>query len=87
MIKSLVDLQSQFGVMIHMTTDKYKEKIVDWLDAPDPSSNHNKARQARQPRTGLWLLNSGEYETWKAETGGILWLHGIRKYEPESIRA
>lgn len=74
-----------------MTTDDYREKIVNWLNAPDPSSNHNKACQARQPKTGLWLLNSSEYEKWKTETDRILWLHGIRKYrspdpsEPEEF--
>ena len=63
-----------------MTTDEYREKIVNWLDAPDPSLNHNKACQARQPKTGLWLLNSNEYQNWRSETGTFLWLHGIRKY-------
>lgn len=63
-----------------MTIDENKDNIINWLNAPDPSLNHNKACQARQPKTGLWLLNSSEYQKWKAETDRILWLHGIRKY-------
>ena len=64
---------------------------MNWLNAPDPSLNHNKACQARQPKTGLWLLNGSEYQKWKTETDRIMWLHGIRKFrslnfaEPEEF--
>ena len=75
-----VRLRLKGCISILMTTDGNKEKIVDWLSAPDPSTNHNKARQVQQSKTGLWLLNSSEYQNWKTETDRVLWLHGIRKY-------
>ena len=53
------------------------EQIFRWLAAPDPSSNHNKACQAKQQETGRWLLESLNYRNWRDHRKTFLWLHGI----------
>jgi hypothetical protein len=56
-----------------------QQKIRHWLSSPDPSSNHNAARKARQATTGRWFLKSDEFEKWKMTSRSFLWLYGIRK--------
>lgn len=60
-----------------MALGKRSKKIVQWLAAPDPSSNHNKACQTKQQETGRWLLKNPNYINWKDRRASFLWLHGI----------
>ena len=60
-------------------TAELKYEIYRWLEAPDPSSNHNTARQKQQPGTGAWFTNSKEFADWRTESNRFIWLHGIRK--------
>jgi len=53
-------------------------KIRNWLSAPDPSINYQKAHNQRQPGTGLWLLQEHEsFKNWKEDAASRLWLYGI----------
>ena len=52
-------------------------RIYEWLSAPDPSSNYNKARELCHPRTGSWFLQSKQFAKWKWEENSFLWLYGI----------
>lgn len=52
-------------------------KIRQWLSAPDPSTNYQKALKLRQSDTGLWFLESDAYKTWKGAAETPLWLYGI----------
>jgi Cdc6-like AAA superfamily ATPase len=53
-------------------------KIRQWLSAPDPSTNYQKALKKRQADTGLWLLEGKQYVKWKTEDNASpLWLYGI----------
>ena len=56
-------------------SDQFK-KIKAWLSAPDPGMNHAAARQRHEPYTGTWLLQSGQYQRWKAGDKRHLWLYG-----------
>lgn len=60
--------------------DRQQEKIFDWLSSPDPSSNHNSAREKQQSTTGAWFLDSTQFAEWRTTSDSVLWLHGIRKY-------
>jgi hypothetical protein len=51
--------------------------IRQWLSAPDPSTNYQKALKLRQTDTGHWFLESAEYARWMTEAASSLWLHGI----------
>ncbi|KAL9596235.1 MAG: hypothetical protein Q9219_005946 [cf. Caloplaca sp. 3 TL-2023] len=53
------------------------EKLLRWLSAPDPSTNLNAALRKRHDHTGVWLLESQKYLSWKAAQVSFLWLHGI----------
>ena len=55
----------------------HAEKVIKWLNAPDPSINFNNARARCQPGTGLWLLNHSSFLQWKIGKRKVLWLHGI----------
>jgi hypothetical protein len=52
-------------------------KVCERLSAPDPSTNHYKARKQRQDDTGLWLLEGDKFRVWKEDAASILWLYGI----------
>jgi hypothetical protein len=59
------------------TRDARLSKIHNWLAAPDPSINYQKALKLRQHDTGLWFLDSERYAKWKTDAASSLWLHGI----------
>ena len=56
-------------------SDQFK-KIKAWLSAPDPGTNHVAARQRHEAHTGTWLLQSDQYQRWKAGDIHHLWLYG-----------
>jgi hypothetical protein len=58
-------------------TDEKLPKIRQWLSAPDPSTNYQKALKLRQADTGGWFLKGREYTRWKTEATLPLWLYGI----------
>ena len=51
--------------------------ILNWLDAPDPSTNHDKALESQLERTGLWFLNGEAFTKWKTGKASRIWLYGI----------
>lgn len=61
------------------TVVELRQKINQWLVAPDPSSNHNTACKKRQPTTGKWFTQGTEFANWKLGLNSFVWLHGIRE--------
>ncbi|KAK2797580.1 hypothetical protein FQN51_008375 [Onygenales sp. PD_10] len=57
--------------------DEKKQKIFNWLNPPDPSSNYYDAHEKRQKDSGKWFLGGAEYSAWKQMPNSILWLYGI----------
>ncbi|KAG9556530.1 Pfs, NACHT and ankyrin domain protein, partial [Aureobasidium melanogenum] len=53
------------------------DRLINWLHAPDPSVNYNRAIQQRHPGTGLWFLQSKAFADWNVGGNGFLWLHGL----------
>jgi hypothetical protein len=51
--------------------------LLQWLAAPDTSTNYQRALKLRQTDTGLWFLEGSEYVRWVTEPASSLWLHGI----------
>ncbi|THU88250.1 hypothetical protein K435DRAFT_842241 [Dendrothele bispora CBS 962.96] len=51
------------------------KEVIDWLDAPDPSTNYVTARDKRVEGTGIWLLNHPQFIQWKVN-GHLFWLQG-----------
>ena len=71
------DLKALIQCFRSMALDERNEQILQWLAAPDPSSNHNKACQSKQQGTGRWFIESANYINWKTQQSSFLWLHGI----------
>jgi Cdc6-like AAA superfamily ATPase len=59
------------------TREARLSKIHQWLSAPDPSVNYQKALKQRQHDTGLWFLEGEQYASWKTDAASFLWLYGI----------
>jgi hypothetical protein len=72
-----VPLKLLFAFRSKCAIDAKLCKIRQWLSAPDPSTNYQKALKLRQPDTGLWFLESDAYTRWKSAATTPLWLHGI----------
>lgn len=64
------------GITNIQMTGRY-EKIRQWLTAPDPSLNYNRALKDRHVNTGGWFLETNIYLKWLSESGSLLWLYGI----------
>lgn len=55
---------------------RHAEDIIQWLAAPDYSSDYTHALHKRAKNTGSWLLNRSQYIDWKSATRSLLWLYG-----------
>lgn len=53
------------------------KKVIQWLSAPDPSTNHNAANKKHESTTGTWLLESESFESWRNNANQLLWITGI----------
>lgn len=51
--------------------------IRHWLEAPDAMINFNEAADKRHRNTGLWFVESQEFENWKQNDFSLLWLVGF----------
>ena len=60
-----------------MLLDDKLLKILDWLDAPDPSINYDKALDSKLECTGLWFLDGEAFANWKTDKASRIWLYGI----------
>jgi hypothetical protein len=58
--------------------DKKRLRIVTWLSVgvPDPSKEHNIAREKHEPTTGQWLINSEALQTWINAKNSLIWVNG-----------
>jgi hypothetical protein len=58
--------------------DANRCRIIAWLlkDIPDPSTQHNVARDDHEASTGAWLMEADEFKTWVSGKNSFLWLNG-----------
>jgi hypothetical protein len=70
-----LDLDSEVATI----GDHLQENFRRWLSPPDPSTNHNIARDAHHDGTALWFIQGDTFKEWKA-TGSFLWIHGNRRF-------
>ena len=69
------DFQATKDITLNIHLGIQRERIHQWLSAPDASTNHNRAARSRQANTGSWFLESETFTHWK-EQNSLLWLHG-----------
>jgi hypothetical protein len=55
-----------------------RRRIVAWLSmgVPNPSKEHNLARERHEATTGSWLVEGDELKTWISSKNSFLWLNG-----------
>jgi hypothetical protein len=79
--------RSCFTIRIHarhadsiiLTGNQLRADFRRWLSPPDPSANHNIARNAHHKGTASWFLGGSMYKEWKSTgSGSLLWIHGKR---------
>lgn len=69
---------SEIKIGIHNSQiDELRQKIREWLSAPDPSSNYIKALRDRYEATGSWFLATDTYSNWLSTPTSLVWMHGI----------
>ena len=59
-------------------SDQEHQRILKWLgkSVPDPSQEHNAARDKHENGTGSWLVDSDELKSWATKKNSFLWLNG-----------
>ncbi|KAH9969235.1 hypothetical protein BJV74DRAFT_799388 [Russula compacta] len=79
---STSDIRQALIVMQAMTSEINKIKrhqlqrdIRSWLSPPDPSINHNIAREAHLDGSAAWFMQGRIFEEWKSK-GSLLWIYG-----------
>lgn len=65
--------------LIFLVAGDEQKKIMDWLKAPNCSTNYTAAVNKRVKNTGKWILDHPVYKEWK-QTGDILWIQGKGKF-------
>ena len=85
LVLTIIKVAKNINVLVDQTSATIREehlaghdrRVLNWLAAPDPSSNFNSARTKCHPGTGFWLLEHPSFLEWKSGTQKCLWLHGI----------
>ncbi|RDH35841.1 hypothetical protein BDQ94DRAFT_168171 [Aspergillus welwitschiae] len=54
-----------------------EDNQLEWLSSAEFSNRQDILQKKRTGDTGVWLLNSKEYNKWLSSTGDLLWLPGI----------
>ncbi|KAF7891938.1 hypothetical protein EAF00_008240 [Botryotinia globosa] len=59
-------------------SDKERSQMIEWLEKslPDPSTEHNIAREKFQEGTGSWLIDGNHLNNWSKTNNSLLWLNG-----------
>ncbi|KAL5312911.1 hypothetical protein ACEPPN_019337 [Leptodophora sp. 'Broadleaf-Isolate-01'] len=60
----LSGIQDGIGKLLHRQYDQEHEAILEWLTPIDFASQQSDIINTRQEGTGLWLLNSKEFQKW-----------------------
>ncbi len=63
--------------IIHLIHDLVKT-VIQWLSAPDTSTNRNDANKKQEKGTCSWFLESEQFLTW-LESPGFIWVKGNGK--------
>ncbi|KAI0300207.1 hypothetical protein BC826DRAFT_931747, partial [Russula brevipes] len=63
------------GSSIPLTGEQLRQDIQKWLSSPDPSTNHNTARNVQHEVKPTWFFDGGIYQEWKSSPS-LLWIHG-----------
>ena len=54
--------------------------ISDWLSPNRWYEYHQEMTERRAENTGLWFVQSDEFQSWQREGNARLWVTGMREY-------
>ncbi|KAJ7242067.1 hypothetical protein C8J57DRAFT_1477581 [Mycena rebaudengoi] len=54
-----------------------RDVLIEWLSPLNFFPRHADIFSARQPGTGVWLLEDERFKDWKINSGQMLWCHGM----------
>ncbi|KAH9957806.1 hypothetical protein BC827DRAFT_1385427, partial [Russula dissimulans] len=74
--RTLVDMQKVASDMNKFRRDKLQGEVRRWLSPPDPSINHNMARNAHHNGSAEWFIHGNTFSQWKTGTGSLIWVYG-----------
>ena len=57
--------------------NQLRESLRRWVTPPDPSTNHNIARDIHHGGTAEWFFLGHIFAEWKSNAS-LLWIHGKR---------
>ena len=72
-----VDLRQRNEADTRVAINTKRQSVLQSFGNIDPSKNQKMGIKLRQQGTGMWLLESPEYQTWSQTENSKLWLHGI----------
>lgn len=70
-------LATVHNITVNRSVAARRRDILEWLDAPNPSSKYRKALQKRHAGTGVWYIDGEAFKRWTREPGSFSWLFGI----------
>ena len=77
----LRDLKSQvkefLDVQLRIRLDKRHEKVLKSFAKTDPRLSYHANIRLRKANTGIWFLESTEFQTWLETKNSRLWIYGI----------
>ena len=80
----VIEMSNQMTAMelqhddIHETViDERNQKMLAWLSPVTFGARQQDIIRARTENTGMWLLESTEFKSWKSGSENVLWCHGI----------
>src|SRR6266404_2362874 len=65
------------SLLICVTGNQLRQSLRQWVAPPDPSTNHNIARDIHQTGTAEWFFQGSIFGEWMSEEG-LLWIYGKR---------
>lgn len=71
------DIEDAKAVLDLVRTTQISSTILDWLKAPDATTDYNDACRLKHPRTGLWFVKGSQFSTWLVKANSFLWLNGF----------
>ncbi|OAQ96229.1 hypothetical protein LLEC1_02864 [Akanthomyces lecanii] len=73
----LPSIQQDIAVLRHKENSRENKIVLDWLTVVHYASRQSECIRTRQAGTGLWLLNSPEYQRWLHSNKRTLFCAGI----------
>ncbi|KAF8524185.1 hypothetical protein JB92DRAFT_3109582 [Gautieria morchelliformis] len=76
-VESLQERTAEISQAMEAKLQEHRQKIYDWLAAPDHKIKHRNARSVHQEMTGSWFVEEERFRRWREAPHSFLWLHGI----------